>query len=136
MNSQTRKIPYSVQFSRLVISDSLRSHEFRHASLPCPSLSPRLCWNSRPFSLWCHPTISFSVAPFSSCLQSFPASGSFPESQLFASGGQSIGVSASVSVLPMNIQGWFPLGLTGVITLWNTLFLGMTVVSTRSIQAG
>ena len=85
--------------------------------LPCPSPTPRACSNSCPSSQWCHPTISSSVIPFSSCLQSFPASGSFPMSRLFASGGQSIGVSASASVLPMNIQDWFPLGLTGWISL-------------------
>ena len=85
--------------------------------LPCPSPTPRACSNSCPSSQWCHPTISSSVVPFSSCLQSFPASGSFPMSQLFASGGQSVGVSASASVPPMNIQDWFPLGLTGWISL-------------------
>ena len=83
----------------------------------CPSLSPRVCSNSYPLSQWCHPTICSSVAPFSFCLQSFPASGSFPMSQLFTSGGQSIGVSALASALPMNIQGWFPLGLIGLISL-------------------
>ena len=81
------------------------------------SLSPRVCSNSGPLSWWCHPTISSSVAPFSSCPLSFPASGSFPMSQLFTSGGQSTGASSSASVLPMNIQGWFPLGLTGLISL-------------------
>ena len=85
--------------------------------LPCPSPSPRACSNSCPLSLWCHPTISPSVVPFSSCLQSFPESESFPMSWLFSSGGQSIGASASASVLPMDIQGWFPLGLTGLISL-------------------
>ena len=85
--------------------------------LPCPSPTPRACSNSCPSSRWCHPTISSSVIPFSSCLQSFPASGSFPVSQFFPSGGQSIGASASTSVLPMNIQGWFPLGWTGWISL-------------------
>ena len=85
--------------------------------LPCPSPSPRACLNSSPLSQWCHPTISSSVIPFSSCLKSFPASGSFPVSQLFTPGGQSIGASASASVLPVNIQGWFPLGLTGLISL-------------------
>ena len=80
----------------------------QHTRLPCPSPSPRVCSNSRPLSRWCHPTISFSVVPFSSCLQSFPAPGSFPTSQLFTSGGQSIGASASASVLPVNIQCWFP----------------------------
>ena len=85
-------------------------------TLPCPSLSPRVCSNSCPLNWWCHPTISSSVTPFSSCLQSFPASGSFPVSRLFTSGGQSIGASASASVLPMNIQHWFLLGLTGLIS--------------------
>ena len=85
--------------------------------LPCPSLTPRAHSNSSPSSRWCHPTISSSVVPFSSYLQSFPASGSFLKSQFFTSGGRSIGVSASASVLPMNIQDWFPLGLTGLISL-------------------
>ena len=97
------------------MSDSLRPHRLQHAWLPCPLLSLRVCSNSCPLSWWCYPTISSSVTPFSSCLQSFPASGSFPTSQLFTSDGQSIG--ASVSVLPMNIQGRFPLGLTGLIPL-------------------
>ena len=90
-------------------------HGLQHARLPCPS--PRACWNSCSLSQWCHPTISSSVIPFSSCLQPFPAWGSFPRSRYFSSGGQSIGASASVSVLPMNIQDWFPLGLTGLISL-------------------
>ena len=89
----------------------------QHARLPCPSSTPRACSNSCPLSQWCHPTISFSVVPFSSHLQSFPASESFQMSQLFISGGQSFGVSASASVLPMNIQDWFPLGWTGWISL-------------------
>ena len=89
----------------------------QHARLPLPSPTPRACLNSCPWSQWCHPTISSSVVPFSSRLQSFPASGSFPMSQLFTSGGQSIGVSASISVLPMNIQDWFPLCWTGWISL-------------------
>ena len=99
------------------MSDSFRSRGIQHARLPCPSPTPRACSNSCPLSRWCHPSISSSVVPFSPCLQSFPASGSFPVSQLFTSGGQSIGVSASVSVLPMNIQDWFPLGWTGWISL-------------------
>ena len=107
----------SVQFSRLVVSDSLQPHGLQHASLPCPSPTPRACLNSCPSSRWCHPTISSSVVPFSSCLLSFPASGSFSMSQFFTSGGQSIGVSASASVLPMNIKDWFPLGRTGLISL-------------------
>ena len=94
---------FSVQFSCSVVSDSLQPHGPQHATLPCPSPTPRACSNSGLSSRWCHPTISFSVVPFSSCLQSFPASGSFQMSQLFASGGQSIRVSASASVLPMNI---------------------------------
>ena len=104
-------------FSRSVMSDSFWLHRLQHTRPPCPSPSPGVCSNSCPLSQWCHPTISFSVIPFSSCLQSFPASGSFSGSLLFLSGGQSIGVSASASVLPMNIQGWFPLGLTGLISL-------------------
>ena len=103
----------SVQFSSSVMSNSLQPHWLQHARLPCPSPTPGVCPNSCPLSRWCHPTISSSVIPFSSCLQSFPASGSFPMSQFFPSGGQSIRVSASVSVLPMNIQDWFPLGWTG-----------------------
>ena len=92
----------SVQFSRSVVSNSLWPHGLHHARLPCPSPTPGVCPNSYPLSWWCHPTISSSVVPFSSCLQSFPASGSFHMSQLFISGGLSIGVSASTSVLPMN----------------------------------
>ena len=104
-------------FNCSVVADSLQPHRLRHARLPCPSPTPRVYSNSCPLSRWCHPTISSSVIPFSSCLQSFPGSGSFQMSQLFTSGGQSIGVSASASVLPMNIQDWFPLGLTGLISL-------------------
>ena len=100
----------SVQFSPSVVSDSLQPHESQHARPPCPSPSPRVHSNSRPLSRWCHPTISSSVVPLSSCPQSFPASGSFQMSQLFAWGGQRIGVSASTSVLPMNTQDWSPLG--------------------------
>ena len=103
------------QFSRSVVSDSLGSHGLQHTRLPCPSPTPRACSNSCSSSQWCHPTVSFSVIPFSSCLQSFPGSGSFQMSQSFASGGQSIGASASV--LPMNIHDWFPLGWTGWISL-------------------
>ena len=95
----------------------LRPHGLQHARLPCPSPTPGVYSNSRPLSRWCHLTISSSVVPFSSRLQSFPASGSFPMHQLFTSGGQSIAVSASASVLPMYIQCWFPLGLTGLISL-------------------
>ena len=106
----------SVQFSHSVVSDSLRPHGLQHARLPCPSPTPGACSNSCPSSWWCHPTILSSVAPFS-CPQYFPASGSFSMSQLFKSCGQNIGVSASESVLPMNIQDWFPLGWTGWISL-------------------
>ena len=105
----------SVQLTSSVVSDSLQPHGLQHAGPPCPSSTPRVYSNSCPLSPWSHPTISSSV--FSSCLQSFPASGSFPISQFFASDGQSIGVSASASVLPMNIQDWFPLGWTGWISL-------------------
>ena len=106
-----------LSLSRSVVSDSLRPYGLQRARPPCPSPTPGACSNSCSLSRWCHPTISSSVVPFSSCLQSFPASGSFPMSWLFASGGESIGASASVSNLPMNIQGWFPLGLTGLISL-------------------
>ena len=99
------------------MSNSLWPHGLQNARLPCPSSTPRACSNSCPSSRWCHPTISSSVDPFSSHLQSSPESGSFLMSRLFASGGQCIGISASVSVLPMNIQDWFPLGLTGLISL-------------------
>ena len=105
------------QFSHSVVSDSLQPHGLRHARLPCPSPTPGACSNSYPSSQWCLPIISSSVVPFSSCLQSFPASRSFPMSQFFASGGQSIGVSASASVLPMHIRNWFPLGWTDLISL-------------------
>ena len=107
----------SVHFSHSVISDSLWPHEPQHTRLPCPSPTPRVYSDSCPLSQWCHPTISSSVIPFSSHLQSFPASGSFQMSQLFASGGQSTGVSASTSVLPVSIQDWFPLEWTGCVSL-------------------
>ena len=107
----------SVQFSCSVVSDSLPPHGLQHVRVPCPSPTSWTCSNSCPSSQWCHPTISSSVVPFSSHLQSFPASRSLPMSQFFASGGQSIGVSASASVLAMNIQDWFPLGWTGWISL-------------------
>ena len=105
------------QFSRSVMSDSLRPHGLQHFRLPCSSPFPGACWNSCPLTHWCHPTISSSVFPFSSCLLSFSESGSFPTSQLFTSGDQSIGTSASASILPLNIQDWFSLGLTGLISL-------------------
>ena len=107
----------SVHFSCSVVSNSLRSHGLQHIRLPCPSPTPWIYSNACPLSQWCHPIISSSVVPFSSCLQSFPASESFQMSQFFPSGGQSTGVSASASVLPMNIQDWFLLGLTGWISL-------------------
>ena len=110
----------SVQFSRSVVSDSLRPHEPQHTRPPCPSPVPGVYSDSCPLSRWCHPFISFSVVPFSSCPQSLPGSGSFPVSQLFTSGGQNTGVSASACmkhVLPMNTQDWSPLGWTGWISL-------------------
>ena len=107
----------SVQFSRSVVSDSLWPHEPQHTRPPCLSPTPGVHPNSCASSRWCHPAISSSVVPFSSCLQSFPASGSFPMSQLFAWGCQSTGVSASATVLPMNTQDWSPLGCTGWISL-------------------
>ena len=107
----------SVQFSRSVVSDSLWPHESQHTRPPCPSPTPRVHPNSCSSSQWCHPAISSSVVPFSACPQSVQASESFPMSQLFAWGGQSFGVSASASVLPMNTQGWSPLGWTGWISL-------------------
>ena len=108
---------YSVQFSRSVMSDSLWPHKLQHTNISCPSSAPGAYSRSCPLSQWCHPTLSPSVIPFSSCPQSFPASGCFPMSQFFASGGQSIGVSASASVLPMNNQDWLPSGWTGWISL-------------------
>ena len=116
------------------MSDSLRPHGLQHARLPCPPPTPKACTNSCLSSWWCHPTISSSVILFSSCLQSFPASWSFPMSQFFSSGGQSIGASASASVLPMNIHDWFPLGLTGLISL---LSKGLSkVFSNTTVQNG
>ena len=105
------------QFSCSVMSDSLRPHGLQHARLPCPSPTLGACLDSYPSSQWCHPTISSSVVLLSSCLQSFSTSGSFLMSQFFASGGQSIGASASASILPMNIQDWFPWGLIGLLSL-------------------
>ena len=121
------------QFSQSVMSDSLQPHELQHAKLPCPSPTSGVYSNSCPSSRWCHPTISSSVVPFSSCLQSFPASVSFPVSQFFTSGGQSIEVSASTSVLPINIQNWFPLGLTGWISLQSKGLLSR-VFSNTTVQ--
>ena len=111
----------SLQFSHSVVSDSLRPHGLQHIRPPCPSPTPGVYSNLCPSSMWCHPTISSSVAPFSSCPQSLPASGSFPMSQFFASGSQSIRASASASVLPMSIQGWYPSELTGFISLQGTI---------------
>ena len=119
----------SVQFSWSVMPDSLWPHEPQHARPPCPSPTPRVYPNSFASSRWCHPAISSSVVPFSSCPQSLPASGSFPMSQFFAGGGQSIGISASASVLPMNIQDWSPLGWTGWISLQ---FKGLSRVSSNT----
>ena len=107
----------SVQFSHSVESDSLWPHGLQHARLLCLSPTPGACSNLCPLCRWCYPTILSLIIPFSSCLQSFPASGSFQMSQFFTSGGQSMGISDSASVLPMNIQDWFPLGLTGLISL-------------------
>ena len=103
------------------MSNSLKPHELQHTRLPCPSLSPRVCWNSCPLSWWCHPTISSSVVPFSSCPQALPASGSFPVSWLFASGGQSIGASASASVLPMNTLISFRIDWLDLLAVQETL---------------
>ena len=114
---QNYPLHVEVQFSCSFVSDSLWPYGVQHARPPCPSPTPEPCSNSCPSSRWYHPNISSSVVPFSSRLQSFPASGSFPMSWFFASGGQSIGVSASASVLPMNTQDWFPLGWTGWISL-------------------
>ena len=113
----SRELLLVVVFCCSVMSDYLRSHGLQHARLPCPSPSPGVCSNSYPLIQWCHPTASCSVIPFSSWLQSFSVSGSILMSQLFTSGSQSIGFSASASVLPMDIQDWFPLGLTGLISL-------------------
>ena len=121
-----RIISSSVQFSHSVMSESLRPHELQHARPPCPSPTPRVYSNSCPSSRWCHPTISSSVVPFSFCPQSLPASGSFPMSQILSWGGQSTGVSASASVLPMDTQDWSPLGWTGWISL-SRVFYNSTV---------
>ena len=110
-------VPTSLTIVVVQSSLTLQCHGLKHARLPCPSPSPGVWSNSCPLSWWCHPTISSSVGPFSSCFQSFPASGSIPMSQPFTPGGQSTGASASASVLPMNIHGWFPLGLIGLLSL-------------------
>ena len=120
----SHSLVYSIQFSHSVMSDSLWPQDCSTCmSPPCPSPTPGVYSNSSPLSQWCHPTISSSVVPFSSCLQSFPASGSFPMSQFFASGGQSIAVLASASVLPMNIPDWLPSGWTGwIYNIWSEFF--------------
>ena len=123
----------SLLFSPQVMSDSSRPYGLQHTRLPCPSPSPGVCWKSRPLNQWCHPTISSSVTLFSFCLQSLPASGSFPVSQLFASSSHSIGVSVSAPVLPKSIQGWFPLRLTGLISLLSKGLL--RVFSSTTIQS-
>ena len=115
--NETQLNEYFAVVQWLVMSDFLHPHELQHVRIPCPSLSPGVCANSCPLSQWSHPTISFSVTLFFSCPQSLPAPGSFPTSWLFTSGGRSIGASASASVLPMNIQHWFPLRFTGLISL-------------------
>ena len=128
-----------VVFSRSVVSNFLQSHGLQHTRLPCLSLSPRVCSNSCPSSRWCYPIISSSVIAFSSCLQSFSASGSFPMRRLFALGGQSIGVSASPSVLPMNIQEQFPLEFTGLISLqsnWLSWVFSNTTVQKKNQLSG
>ena len=112
-----RWLPILLLFSCSVTDDSLWPHVLQNTRLPCPSPSPWACLNSSPLNGWCHPTISSCVVPFSSCLQSFPASQSFPMTQLFPSGSQSMGASAPASVFPMNIRGWFSLGWTGWISL-------------------
>ena len=122
----------SVQFSHSVVSDSLRPHELQHARPPCPSPAPGVYPNPCPLSRWCHPAISSSVLPFSSCLQSLPSSGSFPMNQLFTWGGQSTRVSASASVLPVNTQDWSPLGWTGWIS-WQSKGLSR-VFSNTTVQ--
>ena len=130
----------SVQFSHSVVSDSLWPHELQLVRPLCPSPTPRIYPNSCPLSQWCHPTILSSVIPFSSCLQSFPASRSFQMSQLFTSGGQNIGVSASASVLPMNTPDWSALGWTGWISLQSKglsrVFSNITVQSINSSVLG
>ena len=129
---QPQPIKNSVQFSHSVVPDSLRPHESQHARTPCPSPTPRVHPNSCASSWWCHPAILSSGVPFSSCPQSLPESGSFPMSQLFAWGGQSIGASASALVLPMNTQDWSPLGWTGWISLQSKGF--SRVFSNTTVQ--
>ena len=138
LNSSHNNFQMSIfihHFNCSVMSDCLQPHGLQHTRLPCLSLTPRACSNSSPSSQWCHTNISSSVIPFSSCLQSFLALGSFPVSQFFLSGGQGIGASASASVLPMNIQDWFPLRLTGLISLqskWLSRFSNTTIQASFS----
>ena len=132
LTSMKQPLNPSVQFSRSVVSDSLQPHESQYPRPPCPSPTPRVHPNSCASSRWCHPAISSSVVPFSSCPQSLTASGSFPMSQLFTWGGQSIGVSASPSVLPMNTQDWSPLGWIGWISLHSKGF--SRVFSNTTVQ--
>ena len=119
-------------FSCKVVSDSVQPHELQHTRLPCPPLSPGVCSKSCPLSPWFYLTIPFCIVPFSSCPQSFPTLGSFPMSWLFTSGGQTIGASTLASVLPMNIQGWLPLGLTGLISLQSK---GLPRVFSKNLKA-
>ena len=132
MSLKIEELMIQVQFSHSVMSNYLRSHEPQHTRPPCPSPTPGVYSNSHPSSQWCHPTISSSVIPFSSCPQSFPTSGSFPMSQLFAWGGQSTGLSALASVLPKNIQDWSPLKWTGWISLQSRGF--SRVFSNTTVQ--
>ena len=132
LNYQIQQSTHSVQFSCSVLSESLWPCESQHARSPCPPPTPGAFSNSCPSRQWCHPAISSSVVPFSSCPQSLPASGSFPMSQLFTWGGQSIGVSALASVLPMNTQDWSPLGWTGWISLQSKGLSG--VFSNTTVQ--
>ena len=137
-SGQTQTQP-SAQFSCSVISNSFQPHGLQYTMFPCPSPAPKACSNSCPSSWWWTPTTSAAVTPFCSCLQSFPASRTFPTRQLLASGGQSIGISASASILPINIQDWFPLGLIGCISLLFTwlsrVFSNVTVQNLQFFSA-
>ena len=136
-NNSNPKCPTILLLSHSVMPNSLQPRGLQHSRLPCASLSPRACSNSCPLSQWCHPTVLSSVVTSFSCLQSFPVSGSFLMSRLFASGGQSIGVPTSASVLPMNAQDWSPLGQTGWISLQSKglsrVFCNTTVQKPNSI---
>ena len=132
LNSPLETLRRVSQFSRSVVYDSFLPHGLQHARLPCLSLTPGACSNTCPLSRWCHPTISSFVVAFSACLQPFPASGSFPISQIFASVGQSFGVSSSALVLTMNIQDWFPLLWTGWVSLQSKGF--SRVFSNTTVQ--